>query len=286
MISLSFHTTEVSFNKTVQNHHRLFFYISCKASHPAAVYLVHWSEQRHCVELLWCFMSALISWFMNNSTVIADAWQDKDDTYFACSEPDLLHMALLGLTCCPMRDCCSFLMSTRAWAMSSGSLLWDGPPSWEASSPAERQTRTKKPVWARPSAGREFSSTFNLLIFKNKVRSSSRDCERTNNSLLVHLSEALQTEGSENTAEELKTFISELIIVPLSSGPVCVCCETSGDERPTPLFHFKYLTFLVYSSIDETPDVVGDPSVFQGEYSNLSMFLTKHFKNFQGSVWA
>ncbi len=34
----------------------------------------------------------------------------------------LLHMALLGLTCCPVRNCWSFLMSTRASAMRSGSL--------------------------------------------------------------------------------------------------------------------------------------------------------------------
>lgn len=125
-------------------------------------------------------MSALISWFMNSSTDIADTLQD--DTYFACSAPgraavgDLLHMALLGLTCCPMRNCCSFLMSTRAWAMSSGSLLWDGPPSWEASSPAERdggrwgqkERGQETSVSSSVSWEREFSITFNLLIFKYK----------------------------------------------------------------------------------------------------------------------
>ena len=72
---------------------------------------------------------------------------------------NLLHMALLGLTCCPMRNCCSFLMSTLASTMTSGSLLWDRPPSWEASSPAGTEAdesgikgEQTRPSWAPPSA--------------------------------------------------------------------------------------------------------------------------------------
>lgn len=128
--------------------------------------------------------------------------------------------------------------------------------------------RTKKPVWARPSAEREsFLSHLTCWYLNTKWGE-----------------EALQSEGSENTARGIKNVHIRAHDSPSSSSPVCVCCDTSGDKRPTRLFQIKYLTFLVYSSINETPDVVGDPSVFQGEYSNSSMFLTKHFKSFQGCL--
>lgn len=50
----------------------------------------------------------------------------------------LLHIALLGLTCCPVRNCWSFLMSTRTSAMRSSSLLW--LTVWEPSSPERAQS--------------------------------------------------------------------------------------------------------------------------------------------------
>lgn len=101
----------------------------------------YWRETSSCRKIRWRILLWTISRLKkkNKTGILMKCWVNMQVCVEVHAVMFLLHMALLGLTCCPVRNCCSFLMSTRVWAMSSAS-LWLALALGEPSSPEGRHT--------------------------------------------------------------------------------------------------------------------------------------------------